>query len=579
MRKRTKAACLRHALLPLACMLAGPAHAGSPEGRLAAGVDRALAAELTDQIIVRLRSSAAKAPTLEAAAHEQVRLAAGLQGLVVRPHRETGGGSTVWKLDRPVPLAQAEAIARRVAAAAGGEVEFAHADPLARAAMTPGDPYWNSLWSYADTNAGISLPLAWDISTGAGVTVAVIDTGYRPHADLAGQILPGWDFIGDPAVANDGSGRDADAQDPGDWGGNWNNLCTTTSSWHGTHVSGTVAALANNGQGGLGVAFGARLLPARVLGRCGGYLSDTADAIRWTSGNAVAGVPANPTPARVLNLSLSGNGGCSSELAGAVSAARSAGAIVVVAAGNDNVDASTRWPGNCAGVLTVAATNTGGGKASYSNYGSVVGIAAPGDGIVSTLNAGTTSPGADSYAFYFGTSMAAPHVAGVAALVASVNPNLSGDQIAGILKTTTKAFPLACVGCGSGLLNAKAAVDSAVLSRTRLSALPTSVSIAGYGGLDFYATVTVKNTGTVNLGPISSSIARTAGSGNFLAFDTDGCAGMTLNPGGSCQIVLDMIAGCGTAKSTRWNLNVAAVGASSTLVVPISGTSSAGICY
>ena len=320
------------------------------------------------------------------------------------------------------------------------------------------------------------------------MTVAVIDTGHRPHADLAGKIVGGYDFITDLVRANDGDGRDSNAQDPGDWGS-----CAASSSWHGTHVAGNIGALANNSVGSLGVAFNAKIVSARVLGVCGGYDSDLADAIRWASGNPVAGVPANANRARVLNLSLSGAGGCPTETSSAISAARGQGALVVVAAGNNTADAVNFQPANCPGVLAVAATDTAGARASFSNFGSVVGIAAPGVLIWSTLNAGATVPGVDSYAAYSGTSMAAPHVAGVAALVSSVNPSLTGDEIATILKSTAKPFPAGCTGCGSGIVHAKAAVDAAVVTRTRISAAPTSILIDGSGGVNFSVKATLNN--------------------------------------------------------------------------------------
>jgi serine protease len=394
---------------------------------------------------------------------------------------------------------------------------------------------------------------------------------------LAGKVVGGYDFIANVSTANDGDGRDIDARDPGDWGS-----CSTTSSWHGTHVAGNIGALAGNGMGSLGVAFNARIVSARVLGVCGGYISDIADAIRWTSGNTVAGVPANLNPARVLNLSLSGPGACPSELATAVNAARSLGSLVIVAAGNNASDAGGYQPGNCPGVLAVAATDATGARAYFSNFGAVVGIAAPGVSIWSTLNSGTTTPGADSYAAYSGTSMATPHVVGVAALVAAVNPNLGGDEIATILKSTAKAFPSNCSGCGSGIVNAKAAVDAAVASRYRLTASPASVSIAGYGGLDFESNVTIKNGSNISVGPISTNLVRTSGTvlGGGLRIVVNGCAGSVLLAGASCTMTLDYMASCGgKATSGSWDLQILSPTTSIPVIVPINGTSRAGICY
>ena len=320
---------------------------------------------------------------------------------------------------------------------------------------------------------GIDVLGAWDVTRGAGVDVAVIDTGYRPHADLAANIVGGYDMISDPSVSNDGDGRDPDARDPGDW--TTRNECGVgwpgyDSSWHGTHVAGTIAAVTDNGVGVAGIAPAAKVVPLRVLGTCGGYTSDIADAMVWASGGTVSGVPANPNPARVLNLSLGGSGACDATSQNAISSARSRGTVVVVAAGNESADVSTSSPANCNGVIAVAAYGPTGARAYYSNYGSLVDLAAPGgdessatsDGVLSTLNAGTTTPGADTYAYYQGTSMAAPHVAAVAALMVSANPALSPDQVESLLKSSARPFVASCSGCGAGMLDANAAVHAAI---------------------------------------------------------------------------------------------------------------------
>jgi serine protease len=243
-------------------------------------------------------------------------------------------------------------------------------------------------------------------------------------------------------------------------------------------VAGTIAALTNNGTGVAGVAYGAKVVPVRVLGKCGGYTSDIADGIIWASGGTVSGVPNIAARAQVINMSLGGSGACDTTTQNAINSARSRGTVVVVAAGNESQNASNSNPANCAGVIAVAATNKSGGKASYSNYGTIVDVAAPGGdtgaGILSTLNAGTTSPGADSYASYMGTSMATPHVAGVVALMLSANPNLTPDDVAAKLKSTARAFPAACSGCGAGIVNAAAAVNAALASTTTTTPTPTT---------------------------------------------------------------------------------------------------------
>jgi serine protease len=233
-------------------------------------------------------------------------------------------------------------------------------------------------------------------------------------------------------------------------------------------VAGTIAAVTNNATGVAGIAYGAKVQPSRVLGKCGGYTSDIADAIIWSSGGTVSGVPANATAARVLNLSLGGPGSCDSTTQSAINNARTRNTVVVVAAGNDNANASGYSPASCTGIVTVAATNRSGGRAWYSNYGSVVALAAPGgdttsssaNGILSTLNSGTTTPVADNYVYYQGTSMAAPHVAGVAALMISKKPTATADQVIAALKSSARAFPATCSQCGSGIVDAYAAVQA-----------------------------------------------------------------------------------------------------------------------
>lgn len=183
----------------------------------------------------------------------------------------------------------------------------------------------------------------------------------------------------------------------------------------------------------------------------------------------MSGVPANANTARVVNLSLGGPGACGTTMQSAINSARSRGTAVIVSAGNSNADASNTAPANCSGVVTVAAVNRNGGRAFYSSFGSVVDVAAPGgdmrvsdaNGVLSTLNTGARTPGSDTYAFYQGTSMAAPHVTGVAALMTAVNGTLTPDQIETHLRNTTRAFPASCSQCGTGIVNAAAAVAAA----------------------------------------------------------------------------------------------------------------------
>ncbi|MGE8244444.1 MAG: S8 family peptidase [Stenotrophomonas maltophilia] len=386
--------------------------------------------------------------------------ALGLQKL-----RQLAIGPTVVKADRPLDRAEAELLMRRLAA--DPSVEYVEVDQLMQATLVPNDTRFSEQWGFGTSNASINVRPAWDKATGTGVVVAVIDTGITNHPDLNANILPGYDFISDAAMARDGGGRDNNPNDEGDWYAA--NECgsgipASNSSWHGTHVAGTIAAVTNNSTGVAGTAFNAKVVPVRVLGKCGGYTSDIADAIVWASGGTVSGVPANANPAEVINMSLGGGGSCSTTYQTAINGAISRGTTVVVAAGNSNTNVSSSVPANCANVIAVAATTSAGARASFSNYGPGIDISAPGQAILSTLNSGTTVPGSASYASYNGTSMAAPHVAGVVALVQSVAPTaLSPASIESLLKSTARPLPGACSGgCGAGIVDADAAVTAAL---------------------------------------------------------------------------------------------------------------------
>lgn len=424
------------------------------------------APKMTDQFIVHYRTTsfsaaaAARSPDRRERDRQRAERVVSRFGATVAFRRDGHDGSSVFRASRALTPEQIRTLSSEMAAA-DAEVLSVEPDLVMLPQWVPSDSQFASQWHYYEAVGGINLPAAWDRSLGAGVRVAVIDTGYRPHADLAANIVGGYDFIADTATANDGNGRDADARDPGDW-------CSSSSSWHGTHVAGTIAAVTNNGLGVAGVAPSARIVPVRVLGRCGGYTSDIAAGVVWASGGTVSGIPANAYPARVLNLSLGGSGACGTTMQNAINSARSRRAMLVIAAGNSNINASNASPANCAGVITVGATTRTGARASFSNYGSVVDVAAPGAGILSTLNAGSTVPGADSYASYNGTSMATPHVAGVAALMLAKNAALTPDQVESMLKSSARAFPVSpgtTTTIGAGIVDAKKAVDTAMGSQ------------------------------------------------------------------------------------------------------------------
>ncbi len=403
-----------------------------------------------------------------------------------------------------LPGAQSDAALRGTVNAMARVQGVEWVEPDVRMTTQTNDPLFAQQWDLgpAGTSAyGIDLASAWSaLPTGPEtVNVAVVDTGYVDHADLAGVFLPGYDFVDDARIANDGDGRDADASDPGDWitsqesrRGFFRGCQSGNSSWHGTHVAGTIAAVADNGTGIAGINPHASIVPVRVLGKCGGYTSDITDGVRWAAGLSV-GVPVNQNVAKVINLSLGGSGACSSTWQSAIDAVTAAGTTVVVAAGNSNADASGYSPASCNGVVTVASTGKAGKRAYYSNYGSTVELAAPGgdknadagDTILSTLNTGTTSPIAspagDTYVKYQGTSMASPHVAGVVSLMLSAKPGLTPGQIGQLLQQTVTPFPSGSTcstsTCGAGILNAAKAVTAAAGSQPPSTTQPSSTTL------------------------------------------------------------------------------------------------------
>jgi len=381
----------------------------------------------------------------------------------LRHARTLGIGADLVVPDRKLDRAESEALMRSLAA----NPDVAHVEPNIRLypTLTPNDQFYGLQYGFQNGVGGSNANLAWDLGfRGAGKIVAVIDTGYRPHVDLGANIINGYDFISDPFIANDGNGRDSSALDPGDWetaGQCFPGSPARNSSWHGTHVAGTVAALTNNVTGVAGMAFNARVLAVRALGRCGGTLADIADAVTWSSGGTVAGVPGvGVNRASVINMSLGGQSVCSanSAMQVAINGAISRGTTVVVAAGNSNLNVSGFTPAGCTGngLIVVGATDSAGARASFSNFGTGVDISAPGVQIASTLNSGTTVPAADNYAYYSGTSMASPHVAG---LVAMMHSKPSADCLPAtcesIIKANRKPFGVVpAQPIGTGIIDA-----------------------------------------------------------------------------------------------------------------------------
>jgi serine protease len=436
------------------------AFAGMPEnapieGNSEAQVLRLEMANSTDRIIVKHRQTTMGWATISAVA-EQVSQSSGHD---VTHRGTTGTGAQIYALDEMLTLDDAQEIARQIET--NPTIEYAEPDKRVFPLYTPNDPRYSEQLHYYDEPTGIRLPEAWDSATGADVIIAIIDSGYTEHADLLDNLLlPGIDVILDSDIAKDGDGRDEDAHDPGDWS---DSCGWTESTWHGTHTAGIAAAVGDNGIGVTGVAFNSKILPVRALGACGGWLSDIADGIIWAAGGTLSGLPVNENPAQVINISTgSSSNGCSQFMQDAVNTALERGATVITAAGNTGSEVSGVEPANCNGVVTVAATDLAGDRASFSNYGSHVDISAPGVRVLSTLNSGTTTPEDDNYEYYQGTSMAAPQVSGVAALLYSIRPDITPNEVEQILKESARAFPGECDGCGVGLLDATAALTAAI---------------------------------------------------------------------------------------------------------------------
>ncbi len=506
-----------------------------------------------ERIIVKWRDITAAAPQVR---QQHVReLATRLGNPFVRA-RHLGGHLSLLQLRSGQSGQQLNATLS--ALRADPEVEFAEADQRVKAlAYSPADPlftgfffynrqFYSYQWYLRGTQpAAIRADVAWDITRGGATpatspaVVAIIDSGIRPdHPDLAGKLLPGFDFVSDARASNDGDGWDADPTDPGDFitlqelqmppfddndqkcGGGENYDEPLPSSWHGTRVAGLIGANTDNGIGMAGAGFNVRMLPVRVLGKCGGYLSDVLAGMYWAAGffDSASNLPIpaelltdpgalrnhrNLHPVHIINMSLGSSGKCSGIYATAVREITSVGVLIVAAAGNDG--GVVYQPADCPGVLAVAGLRHAGTKVGFSNLGPEVGIAAPAGNCgvsepdapclfaLNTLtNLGEQQPTQDDYSLplvhpSFGTSFSAPLVAATAGLMKAVNPALTPAQLIARIKETARAFPtsdelgttdmcvvpsekptqdLPCVCttavCGAGMIDAGKAVRAAL---------------------------------------------------------------------------------------------------------------------
>ena len=386
------------------------------------------------------------------------------------------------------------------------EVEFAEPDELRKINAFTYDPVFPKQWYLQNTQASASnFSAAWDLGTGTRQTVvAVLDTGITDHPDLRNKLVPGYNFISDPVLAMNGMGRSANPTDPGDYidanvrndptfvsaCGTENLASDKNSSWHGTQVAGLIAAQANNAYGMAGAGWDLRILPVRVLGKCGGRDSDILAAMLWSAGLPVSGIPNNPNPARIINLSLGSTTPCSKSYA-SVLAQLSGKVVVVAAAGNDG--GAVGSPANCPGVLGVAGLRNQGDKVGYSSYGKEVGISAPAGNCINTAvnqpclfpmytttNFGLKGPAGpgmtDEFNYTVGTSFSAPLVSAAVALMIDLNPALTPTETIAKINVAAKPFvqvpdrqvcastrdlnPCNCSSaiCGSGMLDALSAL-------------------------------------------------------------------------------------------------------------------------
>lgn len=541
---------------PAPAASASAANPGAAEARKSVPARTAMPlAPVSGEVIVRFKADAAvlKQHALDASAKAEAVsgvLAKRAAALGARVGRTLEAGEAVGERIQVVRQAGADAAELAARLAADPEVEFAVPNGRQRrlqAVVPPNDP----LYPFASRQPGgpdagqwylrgpdttfvssINAAAAWARGFGsASVVVAVLDTGVRfEHPDLGrvsggGKLLDGYDFVTNATVANDGSGRDADPSDPGDWvstseagTGVFGDCEASDSSWHGTATASLVGAAAHDGVGMAGTAPGVRVLPVRVLGKCFGQDSDIQAAMRWAAGIRVAGVPDNPNPAKVINLSLGSIGTCSAAYQAAVNEIIARGVVIVAAAGN-SAGEPVGTPANCTGVIAVGATRHVGTKVGFSDLGPQIAIAAPGGNcvniginepclypILAALNTGLTTPQAstwsDSYDYTVGTSFSAPLAAGVVGLLFSQNASLTVPQVRTLLQSTSRPFPTgggtagtpACKApvagteqlecycpnagapnyplCGAGLLDAGAAVNAAATGLAIIDVTP-----------------------------------------------------------------------------------------------------------
>jgi serine protease len=484
------------------------------------------------RVIVKFGATSTPGSVRTKPASDAIAALAGRNKLTLKQTRQIASNLHVMQFE---PETSGESLNESIARLrADSAVEYAEPDQLRYPHAVPNDPLYTGQWylqNAGSTPSAINAEGAWDATTGStSVVIAVLDTGVLfGHPDLVratagGRLLPGYDFISEATVANDGNGRDSDPTDPGDWvtatdvnSPTFSDCTVSDSSWHGTRVAGILSALTNNSTGVAGIAWRSSILPVRVLGKCGGYDSDILAAMLWAGGIRVDGVPDNPNPAKIENLSLGATGtSCPASYQDVVDQLRAVGVLVVASAGNEGGPVDV--PARCDGVAAIAGLRHAGTKVGFSSLGTEIALGAPGGNCVNTAaglpclysidttyNLGDTTAGAHSYTDQsntnVGTSFSAPIVSGIAGLMVSANANLSSAQlIARLREGAATPFPVSSAPnipqchvptsasdlqtgecncttqtCGAGMANANGAVQAA-LRPIAAVATPASVN-------------------------------------------------------------------------------------------------------
>jgi len=620
----------------LACAAAGsalpaPAAERGPVPRIAASAPaereaRVIVKFKVDAALMRIQSATTANTATSAAAGPQHAQALGLRlglvladGRVLGPRSQLVTGSGIRSLDLAARLA------------AQPDVEYAEVDGRKRPFAAPNDPLfaagqattptvgqWYLRAPNATTVSAINAEAAWAITTGKpAIVVAVIDTGVRfEHPDLLGKLLPGYDFVADVAASNDGDGRDSDPSDPGDYVTAADvgvvSGCTLAdvgnSSWHGTETAGLIGAATNNGIGMASVGRDVKVLPLRVFGKCGGFDSDIQAAMRWAVGLAVAGLPLNPNPAKVLNLSLGGSQACSQAYKDAITDVTAKGAVIVVAAGNEGLSVDS--PANCPGVVAVAGVRHSGTKVGYSSLGPEVTLSAPAGNCVNqvgtclyplltTFNSGAQGPANSIYSDgdahpTLGTSFSTPLVAGTAALMFSANALLTPAQVIAALKASARPFPTtgadagvaACTAptaveqlecycststCGAGLVDAGAAVALVASVSAHINAASTAVTAGVQVALDALSS---RGSSGRAISTYAWAITSGAGVANFTSATNASTAVLLPSAVGSVTVSLTVTDTAGQQDTTSTTFTVSA--AAPPVVTPPAATSGGG---